>query len=522
MMHKFRKRNLLSFLIALGLGAELFGTSSLTARAETIDYKAEAEANKLLPVDTNEIDGWPQGPAVSAKAAILMDADSGAILYSKNIHEHLYPASTTKILTAYIARQHSEMNEVVEYSADAINSIVWWNDSNIGIKAGESITMEQSLYSLLVASANECANAIAEHVSGSVEDFVELMNQTAAELGCTDSHFVTTNGKHDDGHYTSAYDMALIARQFFADDLLSKMSDTPSYILPESSTLSQQLYAKSKNQLFPGREYPYEYLVGSKTGYTDIARQSLVSCAEKDGLKLICVVMRDESPMQYTDTIDLFNYGFSNFKSVNVADNDTTYSISQNGLFMTGSDVFDDIEPILSIDPNASLVLPADMSLEDLSSELSYDDLEKGQAALIHYSYKDQPLGSAAILFSSHPASFDFHAAPEALLETAASDDNAESESADVSAVLSSTPQNRTNAPGKDSGILFLDVKKIALIAGIILLLIAIGFIVYKILHSRRLSRRRQSILRRHGLNVSTGKGKRKKPIIDFDRYTNH
>lgn len=501
-MKYFRKSRIFSFLIAMGCCANLMSSAVLTVHAEVIDYQAEAEKNKLLPVESNEIEGWPQGPAVSARSAVLMEANTGTILYAKNIHEKLYPASTTKILTAYIARQNSSLDEMVEYSAEAINSINWWEDSNIGIKIGESITMEQSLYALMVGSANECANAIAEHVSGSIEDFVKLMNETALDLGCTDSHFVTTNGKHDDEHYTTSYDLALIAQKYFSDDLLCKMSNTASYVLPASPTLSRELIPNSKNKLLAGKEYAYEYLVGSKTGYTDVARQSLVSCAEKDGLKLICVVMQDESPMQFTDTIDLFNYGFSNFKAVNVAENDTTYTVNSNSFFMTENDIPGNNNPILSIDSNAYIILPTDISLEDVDSELSYDDLPDGQAATILYTYREQPLGTAAILYSEAVSSFDFYADPVVPSEET---DKENQKNAKESSTASAT---------KNQNILFLDMKRIAIAAGCVIGLIIIVLIIYTILHNRKLSRRRRAIMNRR-------RRSRRKNIIDFDRYTN-
>lgn len=532
-MKRSWKRRLFSFIIAIGTSANLMSGVFLTAHAEVTDYRALAESNKLMTVESNEIEGWPQGPAVSAKSAILMEANTGTILYEKNVHEKLYPASTTKILTAYIARQNSSLDEMVEYSSEAVNSINWWEDANIGIKAGESITMEQSLYALMVGSANECANAIGEHVSGSIDAFVELMNKTAQELGCRDSHFVTTNGKHDENHYTTSYDMALIAQKYFSDELLCKMSNTASYVIPESATLSRELIPNTKNQLLSGKKYAYEYLVGSKTGYTDVARQSLISCAEKDGLKLICVVMQDESPMQFTDTVDLFNYGFSNFKAVNIAENDTTYNIGANGNFLEESDIFGNSDPILSIDENAYLVLPADISFEDITSELTYDGLSDNQAALIHYSYKDQPLGMAPVLFSQNVATFDFNAVPVVPTEEENAAKSAEStvpapsdpsesyiegnssestlpESEAASAIMSS-PKNHTGGSLKNQDILLLDIKRIGIIAGGIVLLAVIVFIIYRIQHNRKLSKRRQAIMSRR---------RRKNSIIDFDRYT--
>lgn len=501
------KRRIFSFIIAIGFGASLMSGAFLTVHAE--NYQEQAEANKLMTVESNEIEGWPQGPAVSAKSAILIEANTGTVLYAKNIHEKLYPASTTKILTAYIARQKSDLDEMVEYSADAINSIVWWDDSNIGIKIGEAITMEQSLYGLMVGSANECGNAIGEHISGSKEAFVDLMNETAKELGCTDSHFVTTNGKHDDDHYTSVHDMALIAQKYFSDELLCKMSNTRSYVIPASPTLSRELVPNSKNNLLAGKKYAYEYLVGSKTGYTDIARQNLVSCAEKDGMRLICVVMRDESPMQFTDTIDLFNYGFSNFKMVNVSENDTTYQVRGNSFFMTADDLFGDSAPILSIDKSSYLVLPADISIDEVDSSLSYDSLEAGQAARISYTYKDQPVGSASILFSEHVASFDFNAEPVPLEETASGE--SESTSSGSSAAVTASGASAGNAA---NDILLLDIKRVGIIAGIVIILLVILLVIRSVVHNRRLTKRRRAVMSR--------RRNKKNEIIDFDKYIDH
>lgn len=550
------KRKIFSFLIAIDFGLLLFLNGFLTTSIEAsatessagISDTAGAESDGILSdgADTNAIDGWPQGPEVGAESAILIEANTGAILYEKNVHNHHYPASITKILTAYIARQKSELNEVVEYSSKAVNSINWREDSNIGIKAGEALTMEQSLYSLLVGSANECGNAIGEHISGSMEAFAELMNQTAQEIGCVDSHFVTTNGIHDENHYTSAYDMAQIARKFFSDDLLCKMSSQSSYELPASSTLSQDLWASCKNQLLPGRKYAYEYLVGSKTGYTDLARQNLVSCAEKDGLKLICVVMKDESPMQYTDTIDLFNYGFSNFKAVNVSENDTTYSVRSNSFFVTENDIFGNSTPILSLDSDASLILPADADFKDVISELSYENLEAGQAAMVYYYYKDQPVGKAAVLFSSHGASFDFEEEASAAADgasTAAADGTAGTSAAGTEGASAANAALDSDSAGADSSsltaaggsstspettiaaaslkqdapllnsqnIIYLNLRRVLFAVLGLAVIVAIGFAVFIILRNCRLSRRRRDIMRR--------RRRKKNKVIDFDRY---
>lgn len=568
-MKSIWKRRIFSFIIAAGCSAALMNSAFLTAHAEVIDYRAQLETYKQIQVDTNVVDNWPQGPVVSAKSAILMDAGTGAILYSKNIHEKLYPASTTKILTAYIARQKSGLDEMVEYSSEAVNSIDWRSDSNIGIKAGEAITMEQSLYGLLVGSASECGNAIGEHISGSVDDFVKLMNETAKNLGCTETHFVNTNGKHDEEHYTSAHDLALIAQQFFADEVLCKMSSTRSYTIPASPTLSQELIPNSKNNLLPGKTYAYEYLVGSKTGYTPHARSNLVSCAEKDGLKLICVVMADESPEQFQDTVSLFDYGFSNFSSVQAADKDTTYNVGRGGLFSAGGQ---QTAQILSIDPDAKVTLPATVEFADLTSELSYDDTSAGQAAIIHYSYNGQPLGTAPILFQD-VAAFDFNAQPlteeEALALVSRTDETQDADTAGqngdasrsgsasdvkdaaaaaVPLAVSNTGSDGTQdgnssdssasgeaaseeegalsesssaAPSQNPGasvatpsgnVIFLNIKNILIAVGILAAVLITALVIRSVIVSRKRNRRRQAIMKRRREN-------RGKEIINFDKY---
>lgn len=411
-------------MLAFGLSASLFLSSTYTVTAtENAAAESESSPENDSAEDSDADDGsdasgtptaaavsasWPSGPSVTAEAAILMEANTGAILYAKNIHDQHYPASTTKVLTALIAMEESQMNEMVEYSSEAVNSINWREDSNIGIKPGEAITMEQSLYGLMVGSGNECGNAIGEHISGSIEAFVEKMNQRAKELGCQNSHFVTTNGIHDDNHYTSAYDLALIAQQYFSHDLLCKMSNTLDYVIPASDTLSQKLIPYTKNKLLAGRQYAYDGLVGSKTGYTSIAQQNLVSCAERDGMKLICVVMKDSSPDQFTDTVNLFNFGFSNFKMVNVSENDTQYTVKSSGFFESAQDIFGNSAPLLSLDKEACVILPNDATLEDTQSTLTYDNLEKGQAALVTYTYNGEQVGTAPILLSTSVTSFDF------------------------------------------------------------------------------------------------------------------
>ena len=373
------------------------------------NYKKEAQERKSLEIQSNLYENWPLGPAIGAEAAILMDANTGSILYAKNIHEKLYPASITKLLTTYIAMKECELDEMVTFSEDAVYSIKWWEDANMGVYAGSSLTMEEVLYGILVGSANEAAYAVAEHISGNLENFAALMNKTAKELGCKNSNFVTPNGIHDENHYTTAYDIALIAKAFFANDTLTKMSSTTRFDVPVTETQTREgIILNAKSLLLPGKTYAYEPLIGTKTGYTDYARQTLVSCAEKNGLKLICVILKEEAPAQYTDTIELFNYGFENFNSLHLDEVTTQYSID-NHFFTTDIDLLGNSKTILSLDKEDYIILPNTLSFEDLTSRVSYEDANDSSIAHINYFYKNYLLGKIDIkLAVEEPFLFDF------------------------------------------------------------------------------------------------------------------
>ena len=398
------KRKLFGFLSLLIL---LVSVSSIPV--EAIDYKKLAEERKSLEIESNSYENWPLGPAIGAQSAILMDANTGAILYAKNIHEKLYPASITKLLSTYVALQECELDEMVTFSEDAVYSINWWEDANMGVYAGSSLKLEEVLYGILVGSANEAAYAVAEHVSGNLEAFSSLMNKTAKELGCLNSNFITPNGIHDENHYTTAYDMALIAKAFFSNETLTKMSSTTRFDVPVTEHQTREgLILTAKSQLLPGKPYAYEPLVGTKTGYTDQARQTLVSCAEKNGLKLICVILKEESPAQFTDTIELFNYGFDNFDAVTLDNVNNEYAID-NHFFTTDIDLLGNSKTILSLNKEDYIVLPNTITIEDLNSKVTFDKKQKNSIACINYYYKNYLLGKISVdLAIDEPYIFDF------------------------------------------------------------------------------------------------------------------
>ncbi|WP_051204368.1 D-alanyl-D-alanine carboxypeptidase family protein [Butyrivibrio sp. VCD2006] len=397
MNHKgfIRKLNILTSLVLISVILSLTGFHS---SAET-DLEAAQAARKELPIQSNDTPNWPAGPEIGAEAAILMDANTKTILYSKNIHEELYPASTTKIMTCLLAVENAGLGDRVDFSYDAIHSVPA-DGSKIGMDAGEYLSLEECLYGIMVGSANEVANAVAEHVSGSIDGFIDLMNERAKSLGCTNTHFSNTNGLQASDHYTSAYDLALISCEFFSNELLCRVGNTPRYHFEPSAGQPDDFYLNNKHKLISG-EMSYPGIIGGKTGYTDLARETLVTCAERGGMKLVCVVFMEESPYQFTDTITLFDYGFNNFKSVNVKSEETGYIPQDNAFFSSENDIFKSQSAVLEFSKSDYVILPVNSSLSDADSTVSYDSGGlSNMLATINYTFNGVPIGSGHIIVS--------------------------------------------------------------------------------------------------------------------------
>ena len=399
---KIKKTTILTLGIFLALTPAFSSYAAPTAQEL-------AEQRKSLPIQSNSYENWPDGPLVSSQSAVVMDVDSGAVLYAKNMDEKLYPASTTKIMTCLLAVENAQMDENVEFSYDAVFGVPR-DGSNMGIDVGEILPMEDCLYGILVGSANEVAAAVGEHIAGDTETFLQMMNDRADELGCKNTNFMNANGLHDENHYTTAYDLALIARAFFSNDYLANIANTPRVHFEPTATQPDDFYLNNKNKLVTG-EIKYEYYLGGKTGYTSQAKQTLVSCAEKDGMRLVCVVMKEETPDQFNDTVTLFNYGFSNFKKVKVSEVETKYTTGNAGVFDSGQDIFGSSKSILQLDENGYIVIPASAEFADVKSSISYNNLTANQVAMIDYTYNDIFVGSVSVNLSPNTENYDFESA---------------------------------------------------------------------------------------------------------------
>ncbi len=407
-MYRHFRFKLLCFLSILLLSIYYTIPVYAVLTPSTTTQSEEAELRKSLPVVTNSIPGWPKGPSIGAASAILMDAGTGVILYEKNVHEQLYPASTTKLLTSLIACENTTMDEVVTFSHDAVFGIER-DSSHIGIDVGEQLTMEQCLYGILLGSANEVAYAVAEHVGGNLETFVQMMNERAAAIGCTETHFSNANGLPNPEHYTTAYDLALIARECYHNEIISKISGTTRYTIPPTNKQSEERPLTNHHLLLPGLQYEYEYVIGGKTGYTNEARQTLVTCAEKDGLRLICVIMKEESPDQFLDTISLFNYGFDSFQTMNIAANESGYTMDSDNFFRTNIDILGSSKPLLSINPTGNILIPKGASFTDAKPEINYTTKNESSVATLEYYFGDAYVGSTSIDYvTDGTENFDF------------------------------------------------------------------------------------------------------------------
>jgi len=275
------------------------------------------------PIQTNEIKGWPEGPAVYAESALVMDIDTGTILYSKNMDDQKYPASITKIMTTLLVIENSRLNERVTFSDHAIWGIER-DSSHIGIRIGENLSMKDCLYGMMLASANEVCLAVAEHIGGDVDSFVTMMNVKAKDLGCKNTHFTNPNGLPDEQHYTSAHDMALIAKAAFENETFREVCSTKAYRIGWTNKTGEDRWLGNHHKmLWEDSEYYYEGCLGGKTGYTDVALNTLVTYANRNDRNLVCITMRTQGRQVYLDTASLLDYGFTDFYQIPISEDKT-------------------------------------------------------------------------------------------------------------------------------------------------------------------------------------------------------
>lgn len=260
------------------------------------------------------------GNTDGATAVMLFDADSGTILFQKNIDQQIEPASTTKILTLLIALEQGSMDDVVTISSDETYPTI--RGSKLGLIKNEEIVFKDLINGMMMASGNEAAVAVADHMAGSVEAFAVMMNAKATEVGLTNSIFVTPHGMHHEDHYSTARDMAMLTRYALQNPQFVQIVSQKFYTMPTDNKHTAKWVIENTNKLLlPDDPYYYQYATGVKTGSTTAAGDCLVSSATRDGMKLVCLIFNTEedSSLRWTLSKDLFEWGFENFRTVDLA-----------------------------------------------------------------------------------------------------------------------------------------------------------------------------------------------------------
>ena len=364
-------------LLSLGMAITVLASCMQVGAVNIVQVPAEEiDGVYNQSVDSNQWTSWPKGPHIYSEAGIVMDADSGAILYAKNIDNPHYPASITKILTGLVAIENNELTKIVTVTPDDYNFLKR-GDNHIGLKKDEQITMEDALHGTLLASGNEVAHAVASNTEGGYDNFIKLMNEKAKELGCQNSNFVNSHGLHDDEHYTSARDMALIGSACFHNEDFMRITGTKEYTIPTTNITNEtRTIAQHHKMMFSFRSQYYEYCVGGKTGYTDKALNTLVTMASKDGMNLVAVVLRTHgSGNTYNDTRAMLDYAFENFAKMPVTEDMV------------------EVSGFKSIDADAHVTLPSGITFDQLDCAVENPTTLGDKSGKLIYTYEGQVVG---------------------------------------------------------------------------------------------------------------------------------
>ncbi len=314
-------------------------------------------------------------PELTCNAALLYEANSKQIIFTKNADKRIYPASTTKLMTALLAVENCGLNDKVTVAKSALDQVPRYS-SIAGLKAGEEMTLEDMLKCLLVPSGNDAANVIAEHVAGSVDAFVEMMNKRAAELGCKDTNYANPSGFHDENHYTTAADLLIVTIEALKYPIISEICGSAQVTVPANDVVTEERIFNNTNYLISRHktsEYIYTNATGLKTGSTTPAGQCLIGTAKKGDISLVSVVMGAQSVenasgtklMQFIETKKLFEWGFNNFVKKDI---------------ISTSDILAEVKVELALDKDY-VVLHPEKSMSELMHR--YEDTDDAQIDIV-------------------------------------------------------------------------------------------------------------------------------------------
>ena len=392
------------FLISSPITALAVGNTISTIEDEMVHnteggQETESGGRETEQEATAEGDGsgadafWPSGPSVVAESGIVMEVSTGTILYSKNMHAQYYPASITKIMTALLAMENCELDELVKVPHEA----VYMEDkgSHIALDEDEELTVEDCLYAMMLASANDAAYALAVHVGGTIENFADMMNKRAVELGCQDSNFVNPHGLPDERHVSSAYDMALITREALTHEIFRTVSKTVYYEIQPTDKQPDLIPMSNHHKMICSGKYHYDGVFAGKTGYTVVAKNTLVTCAARDDMELICVTMKTEGRQVYVDTASLFDFCFDNFKKVDIG----TSEAGEIKVPVKAADGTEKVETVpVQVAQDGYVIIPSQVNFSDLKPMLLLAATEENaDTGVLEYTYGTREVGQASI-----------------------------------------------------------------------------------------------------------------------------
>ena len=420
---------------------------------------------------------WPSGPSLYGKSAVMIEASTGTVLYSKKMNKKMYPASITKIMTALLTIENCKMDETVVYSDAAVNSLSY-DDANIACQVGEKMSVKECLYALMLSSANEVATALGEHIAGSTKEFAKMMNERASKAGAKNTHFENANGLHDVNHYVTAYDMAMIMKDALQYPSFCEIINTTEYTIQKNNKRKDSFASYQRHKMvWPTSGYYYEGIIGGKTGYTDQAGTTLVTAAKRNGMTLITVVLHSNGTNVYKDTAALLDFGFDNFNLKNISANDTRFKDES----MSFQSPFTDTKDSIHLDEESTVVLPKKATFSSLKTSVEFNQTADSFAT-ITYNYYDRTVGSAKLVYSSSSDSDNQEIETTAKAVKEKNKDKKITKKESVS-TANKSPKVRIKIPK-------------ALIRVFVVVLILSVIIIFMILQKRRLDRIRQ--MKRH------------------------
>ena len=377
-----------------------------TDSSETTDSDGSGtdstESDQTTGVDTSNLPNTARTapPAITTLSGIVMDIDSGTILYEKDAYTKRYPASITKIMTALITLEKGNLSDTITMSKEAVDNTPS-DSSNIALDYDEKMNLKDAMYAMLLNSANDAAYGIAEHIGGSLSGFCDMMNSKAAELGCQNTHFSNASGLTAADHYTCCYDMALIGRAVYAYSEFKDISSTLTYTIPATNKNTERVLWHGDNMLSEISDYYYPYAVCGKTGYTEEAHGTLITFAEKDGRRLVCVLM-DVLPASttFTESAALLDFCFDSFHIIQPLENFSFDKEAETSPML--ANYYHSIDhglPNLSTDTSYSLYVRNYITAENIEKTVVMNNTSDSEVVgKITFSFEGQSLGEVDII----------------------------------------------------------------------------------------------------------------------------